>query len=151
MNLDAAQTFYFVEQVGMAAASFGVATADITIVATALSTIFDYKCANPVTLAPALGLQLQSICQADNCPLAVNNTCSLYPPSILPAVANATLAEGQGNASATAPPASTGVVGASPTGSSSSTSAPSATPTSAAARFVGGVAAAVVALVAFML
>lgn len=78
---------YFIEQVGLAAASFGVATADVEVVGTALMSLFGYRCAPPVTVIPAQGPQLDSICVAENCPIAPNATCSSYPTVMHPVAA----------------------------------------------------------------
>ena len=155
MDLDAAEVGYFITQVGLAASSFGVATDDINTVAGALEKYFDVKCAPAVTLAPALGSQLQAICIAEDCPLAPNATCSAYGPAVEPGVANSTLAMGQGNSSSTATasaPASSGTSGGS--SSPSSTASGSATSPSAAAapaNAAGVFAAAGLAAAAFFL
>ncbi|GAB7355770.1 hypothetical protein MBLNU459_g6455t1 [Dothideomycetes sp. NU459] len=91
MDLSPYEVGYFIEQVGMAAASFGVATADIKVVATALNKLFGYKCSPPTTVIPAQGAQLQSICLDESCPVAPNATCAAYPAESMPAIANATL------------------------------------------------------------
>jgi hypothetical protein len=79
MNLDFAETTYFIQQVGLAAASFGVAESDIEAVAKALNTLFNVRCAPPTAVIPAQGEQLQSICtDEETCPLAQNATCALY-------------------------------------------------------------------------
>ena len=96
MALDQNQVGYFIQQVGLSAASFGVATADVTAVGKALTALFDYRCAPNTTVVPEQGPQLQSICIADTCPIAMNATCSAYAPVIEPFAANATLAMGQG-------------------------------------------------------
>ncbi|KAL1306777.1 hypothetical protein AAFC00_005438 [Neodothiora populina] len=94
MDLDAAEVGWFIQNVALAAASFGVAEADIAIVGKALNSIFNVKCAPPTTVIPAQGPQLQSICQADDCVLSPNATCAAYPMTMEPAVANSTLAGG---------------------------------------------------------
>ncbi|KAI9811864.1 MAG: hypothetical protein M1827_005215 [Pycnora praestabilis] len=99
MDLNPYQVGYFIEQVGMAAASFGVTTADVTAVGMALTKLFDYRCAPPTTVVPAQGAQLQSICIDSTCPLSPNATCAAYAPAVQPAVANVTLAMGEGNSS----------------------------------------------------
>lgn len=137
MDLDAAEVGYFIEQVGLSAASFGVAQADIQVVATALDSIFNVRCAPPTTVIPSQGAQLQSICQAPDCPLSPNATCAAYPTDVLPSVANSTLA-GVSNATAL----------------SNSTSTSSSTPstfTGAAVKTGAGIGAALLALVAFAL
>ena len=73
MDLKPAEIDYFIEQVGAAAASFGVATADITAVATALNTTFNYRCSPPVAVIPYQGAQNQSICVDQSCPQAPMN------------------------------------------------------------------------------
>lgn len=96
MDLSAEQVGYFITQVGLSAASFGVATADVTAVGTALESIFDVKCAAPAVVVPSQGAQLQSICTANDCPLAPNSSCAAYSAAVVPAVANSTLAMGLG-------------------------------------------------------
>lgn len=90
MDLDAYEVGYFIEQVGLSAASFGVATADVEAVGMALNALFGYKCAPPVTVIPAQGAVLESICIAADCPTAPNATCSSYPTVMMPVAANAT-------------------------------------------------------------
>ncbi|KAF2498050.1 hypothetical protein BU16DRAFT_332828 [Lophium mytilinum] len=79
MDLDASEVGYFIMQVGLSAASFGVTDDDVTAVGTALTKLFDYKCAPPVAILPNSTAELQSICQAEDCPLAPNATCAAYP------------------------------------------------------------------------
>jgi hypothetical protein len=69
MGLTNAQNMYFITQVGAAAQSYGVSNADITIVATALITIFNRK-NSPATAVNAyagLTIALQSCCQGPSC------------------------------------------------------------------------------------
>jgi len=129
MQLGYAQVTYFIEQVGMSAASFGVATEDVMVVGTALMNAFGYKCEPPMTIVPAQGAQLQSICDDDTCPLAVNATCAAYNSSI-PAPSNAT-SIGSGSSTATATGSKTSATG---TGTSSS---PVATVSKAAGAVAG--------------
>jgi hypothetical protein len=158
MQLDSAQLYYFIEQVGLAAASFGVAVEDVTAVGKALGGLFDVRCGPPTTVIKAQGPQLQSICMTPDCVLAANATCDAYPAEGVPAVANATLAMGEGNATATAAPAGTGLAtqpatastAGSATGSVAGSTTPSAT-ANAAGRVLGGAAAGAVALAAFLL
>ena len=49
-----------------------------------------------MTVVLAQGPQLQSICLADDCPVDLNATCNSYEVAVEPAVANATLAMGEG-------------------------------------------------------
>ena len=100
MDLSDAEVGYFISQVAMAAASFGVADSDLTAVGTALNGLFGVRCAPNTTVIPAQGPQLQSICTDDTCPLSPNATCSLYTPVMEPANASSTTAGG-GSTSAT--------------------------------------------------
>ena len=122
MDLSYAQVGYFITQVALSAASFGVATDDITVVGEALAKLFDFKCSPPVELVKGKGPQLQSICTGDGCPLDPNAVCAQYqnvsePTSVAP------------TASATSAAAS----GASGTASASATSSKPATVSTAAA------------------
>jgi len=144
MALDAAQVGYFISQVGLAAKSFGVATADIDTVAGALEMYFDVRCAAPVTLAPALGSQLQSICIDSDCTQATNASCSSYAAVVQPGVANSTLAMGEGNASSTATMSG-------PSSTSSSSAAPSVSEGAAPVLSAGAFAAGGLAIFAFFL
>lgn len=47
MNLNANQMGYFIQQVGLAAASFGVSAADVATVGAALDKLFNKKCSPP--------------------------------------------------------------------------------------------------------
>lgn len=91
MDLDENEVGYFITQVGLAAASFGVTTEDVTGVGTTLSKIFGVRCAPATPVVPSQGPQLQSICIADTCPLSPGDTCAAYQPTFEPAVANSTL------------------------------------------------------------
>jgi len=114
MDLDYAQVTYFIQQVALAAESFGVATDDIAVVGTALNSLFNVKCAPATTVIPSQGPNLQSIClDGKTCPQALNGTCSLYDTPAMPA-SNSTTASGTGSATGTA----------SPTGSATGTGAP---------------------------
>jgi len=90
MGFSYSETTYFIQQVGLAAESFGVADSDVTAVAGALNKFFNVRCEPPVTIAPVLGSQLMSICTDATCPLAPNATCSAYPAFYDPSPANAT-------------------------------------------------------------
>ena len=131
MDLDVYEVSYFVQQVGLAAASFGVAQSDVQIVGDALMNLFGYKCAAPATVIPSQGLQLESICIADNCPVAPNATCSLYQSNItMPAVVS-------GNSS-------TAASGSNATVSKTGASAAATQTTNGGAQVVGQVALAAV-------
>ena len=148
MALSSAQIGYFVTQVGLSAASFGVAQSDIAIVGTALEKLFGYRCSPPTTVIAAQGAQLQSICTDTTCPRDPKPMCSAYPDksgaSRQPYVANATLAMGEGrnqtiNHNSTS--SSTGVssAGAYATmGSPTSTDSASASPTTTPMQYTPG-------------
>ncbi|KAH7115126.1 hypothetical protein B0J11DRAFT_594361 [Dendryphion nanum] len=94
MDLDPAEFGYFVQQVGLAATSFGVTTEDATAVGTALQTLFGYRCSPPTTVIPEQGMTLNSICQNSKCPLDPMATCAAYPNngvSVEPKKANGTM------------------------------------------------------------
>lgn len=137
MDLNYAEVTYFVQQVGLAAASFGVAEADIKVVAEALNSIFNVRCGPPTAVIPAQGEQLQSICIDEaTCPLAENATCDMYE-------------DAPGNSTSTMMPTPTGTM---------ATDMPSATgdeptgvPTAGAVSHGVGLAAVAAGFAAFML
>lgn len=67
MALGVYEVAYFIEQVGLSAASFGVATEDVTAVGMALNSLFGYRCAPPTTVIKEQGPQLQAICIEVSC------------------------------------------------------------------------------------
>ncbi len=137
MDLSYAQVGYFITQVALSAASFGVAESDLKIVGEALGSIFDVRCAPPTVVVPANGAQLQSICTDMTCPLAVNASCALYQTNITqPATATMSSMMSTGTASSTA--------------SSSSMPATVSTAAGAAGAYPAGVAA-FGAMLAFLL
>ncbi|KAI5199056.1 hypothetical protein E4T39_06427 [Aureobasidium subglaciale] len=108
MDLSAAEVGYFIQQVALAASSFGVSQEDIAVVGKALNTIFNVRCAPPTVVIPAQGAQLQSICQDETCLLAPMATCAAYPATMKPAKANDTMAAGgAANSTQTGAPAAT--------------------------------------------
>lgn len=80
MNLGSAQNGYFIQQVRLAAKSFGVTDDDVKLVAIALTNLFEYKCSKPVSLQYSFPKESQSICVTDDCNLAKNPVC---PSTIL--------------------------------------------------------------------
>ena len=78
MNLTKYEMDYFITQVGLSAASFGVATSDVMAVGTALNDTFNQRCSPPTVVIPAQGEQLQAICVNPDCPLASNAVCAEY-------------------------------------------------------------------------
>ncbi|KAI9840744.1 MAG: hypothetical protein M1838_003928 [Thelocarpon superellum] len=128
MALDPFEVGYFITQVGLSAASFGVATEDVTTVGEALGKLFDYRCSPPTTVIPSQGPQLQSICTDKQCPLSPNATCSLESNNgVAVAPANATT---NSTTNATTSVSSTG----------SLTPAPSATTSDGTATRAGSIA-----------
>ena len=155
MALDQYQVGYFITQVALAAASFGVAQADIEIVGYALGNLFNVKCGPSTVVIPSQPAGLQSICIESTCAQAMNATCGSYAAVAQPAIANATLADGEG-VNATAP---VSTVTGTPTatsmasGSGTATASAGATTSSAAAAVMemGSVMAAAAAAFAFLL
>lgn len=111
MGLDIYEVSYFVQQVGLAAASFGVSADDVNTIGKGLMMLFGYRCAPPTVFIPDHGAELQSICIADNCPIAPNATCSMYQSNAtmpVPVSGNASMTSGSmasASASSTAKPA----------------------------------------------
>jgi hypothetical protein len=111
MNLDPNEVGYFITQVADAAMSFGVSAEDLAPVGMALNSLFGYRCAPATTVIPAQGVQLQSICQAEECPIAPNSTCDGVADSVEPAMATGDNAMATPTSSGTASsPTSTSVV-----------------------------------------
>nr|OQO06862.1 hypothetical protein B0A51_17441 [Rachicladosporium sp. CCFEE 5018] len=90
MNIDENEFKYFITQVGLSAASFGVAAADVNAIGMALNNAFGYKCSAPASIPASAAPAPQAICIADDCPLAPNATCSDYAPAMEPATATMT-------------------------------------------------------------
>jgi len=90
MDLNPYQLTYFITQVGLSAASFGVTSEDATAVGMALNKAFGSRCspaaAIPATASPAT----QAICQDETCPLAENATCAAYSPAFAASFVNGT-------------------------------------------------------------
>lgn len=123
MDLNLAETTYFIQQVGMAAASFGVADADVEAVGKSLNMLFNVRCGPPTEVIPGQGKQLQSICiDEETCPLAEDAMCGKYE-------------DGMGGGSSTMMPTATGnatmTTGPEPT--ATETGEPSSVPTAGAA------------------
>lgn len=158
MVLDPFEVGYFITQVGLSAASFGVAQSDIDAVAMSLEKLFDNRCAPKTTAIEAQGPQYQSICTDEKCPLSPNSTCAAQPSMEQPLVANATLAMGEGrNASSSSSsssmsmPSGTSIPSGSSMPSGTTTGTASPMPTSEGTQLVPGMAglAVIVAAVLF--
>jgi hypothetical protein len=133
MDLSYAEVTYFIDQVALSAMSFGVAKDDLMAVGSALMSTFGYRCEPPMTVVPAQGPQLQSICTDDTCPLSPNATCASYNATMEPLPVNSTSTSG-GSSTSTA----TGSAGGSKTsGSSTATGSSPATVSKAGAATYG--------------
>ena len=62
MALDAAEVGYFIQNVGLSAQSFGVASSDVAAVGSALMNAFGYRCLPPASIPAFERPALQSIC-----------------------------------------------------------------------------------------
>lgn len=76
MNLNYIENAYFIQEVGLAATSFGVSAADAMAVGNQLNTLFNYRC-SPAISFPSGRNASQSICLASSCPLAANSNCTV--------------------------------------------------------------------------
>ncbi|WPH03583.1 Hypothetical protein R9X50_00646500 [Acrodontium crateriforme] len=108
MDLSAAEVAYFIEQVGLSAASFGVAKEDYTAVGMALNDAFGYRCSEPASIPASAKAEPQSICTDDTCPLAAKNDCSIYATVSKPMAVNSTMSA-SGTMAPTASASSTSV------------------------------------------
>jgi len=90
MDLNPTQLGYFITQVGLSAASFGVATDDVTAVGKALSSAFGYRCSPEVAIIPGTTPASQAICQDASCPIAPNATCAASSTPTAPVYTNGT-------------------------------------------------------------
>jgi hypothetical protein len=129
MDLSYEEVSYFIQQVGLSAASFGVATDDVQAVGMALGKAFNYRCAPPMTVVPSQGMQLQSICQQADCPLSPNATCAAYGNSTQPSIAVSSLVPtntASGTATPLASASKTSGTGGTTTGTSPATASKAA-------------------------
>lgn len=149
MDLNPYEVGYFIQQVGMAAASLGVADDDVKAVGMALNSLFGYRCAPPATAIKAQGPQLQSICTNGACPVSpmANGTCdTAYEPVMVPmnTTSNSTKAAPGSQGTATMSSSGSGMM---PTMSGM----PSTVPTGGAAAYGISFAAAAAGVAAFIL
>ncbi|TGO63290.1 hypothetical protein BCON_0014g00810 [Botryotinia convoluta] len=82
MDLSDAEVNYFIEQIALSAASFGVSDSGLMIIGYSLQRSFGYRCLPPTTIISKQGSQLQSICTDTTCPLAPNNACAYYDQTV---------------------------------------------------------------------
>ncbi|MCJ1283728.1 hypothetical protein MMC26_003059 [Xylographa opegraphella] len=79
MNLNYTDLGHFINQLSLATLHFGFSDQDSQTLDTNLNSMYNVRCAPPITTNPAQGPQLLSLCQADNCPLAEPNPdCAAY-------------------------------------------------------------------------
>jgi hypothetical protein len=78
MALDPNEIGYFIQNVGLAALSFGVTQDDVNTVGSVLMQYFGYRCSPPLDIV-GWGPELQSICADKMCPKDPNSVCKLYP------------------------------------------------------------------------
>ncbi|EFQ36382.1 hypothetical protein CGRA01v4_13739 [Colletotrichum graminicola] len=84
MDLDENELGYFIQQVALAGASFGVTQDDLKAVGTALNQLFGLRCSPAATAISEQGPQLQAICITDSCPLSPNAVCASYQAAVAP-------------------------------------------------------------------
>jgi hypothetical protein len=81
MGITAEQNDYFINQVGLSAASFGVTAADVLTIYNYLDDTYNIRCAPPLKEAHGTPAYLigtnPSICHADSCPMAMDSTCAV--------------------------------------------------------------------------
>lgn len=148
MALDANEVGYFIQQVGLSAASFGVTEEDVAAVGKSLNDTFGYRCAPAAAVIPADQVELQSICIDESCPISPNATCDAYDSVMAPASTSPAMATMMPNGTSMMP---TGGATMMPTGTdASSTGAPAYTG-AANALNVGSFVAAAGAVAAFAL
>jgi len=136
MDLSAAEVGYFITQVALSGASFGVEASELQVVGTALGTLFGHKCSPPTIVLPGQTAQLQAICIGDDCPISENATCSSYAAVTEPSTAVSSLVP-TSTASVTGSPTGTSAAASATSAAASGTSAPSSVPSGNAAAVVG--------------
>lgn len=101
MGLTNDENLYFINQVGAAARSYGVTSADVTAVATALITLFNRRNAAAVAIKANAGLttQLQSMCQGSTCVESSTPTPQAYADAIASSTVGPTASPTAGPAS----------------------------------------------------
>ncbi|KAL5346479.1 hypothetical protein ACLOAV_008750 [Pseudogymnoascus australis] len=79
MSLEFAEVAYFINQLTLAAEFYGFSEADAQALNTRMNSLYNSRCAQPVTFSSRQGPQLLSLCQDPSCPLAVpNSDCEAY-------------------------------------------------------------------------
>jgi len=90
MDLNPYQVGYFIQQVGLSAASFGVTMEDATAVGMALNGAFGSRCSAPASIPATAAPEIQAICIDSTCPIAQNATCAAYSPATAASFVNGT-------------------------------------------------------------
>ena len=79
MDLNYTCLGHFINQLGHSAAYFGFSQQDSQTFVTNLNSQFNVRCSPPITVNPAQGPQLLSLCQHESCPLAAPSPdCAAY-------------------------------------------------------------------------
>ncbi|KFY40279.1 hypothetical protein V495_05503 [Pseudogymnoascus sp. VKM F-4514 (FW-929)] len=79
MSLDFAEVAYFIDQLTRAAEFYGFSKADTQALNIRMNSLYNSRCAPPITFSLQQGPQLLSLCQDPSCPLAVpNSDCEAY-------------------------------------------------------------------------
>lgn len=80
MDLNFTDLGHFINQLGQTLTHFGFEDQDTQTVTIGLNSQYNVRCAPPVTLDPAVGPELPSLCQDPSCPLAAvpSPDCAAY-------------------------------------------------------------------------
>jgi len=117
MNLNFTDLGYFIDQLTKAAVHYGFSDQDGQTFNTQMNSLYNVRCAPPITLNPAQGPQLLSLCQASSCPLAEPNPdCAAYVNLTASGISG-------GSSSASFAPSSTSMSSSSTSSTSTSASA----------------------------
>lgn len=85
MALSNAEVQYFITQVGLSAASFGVSKEDVATVGMALQDAFGFRCLPKASIPMGAKPELQSICIEKDCPLSKKGKdCKAYEKVVEP-------------------------------------------------------------------
>ncbi|KFY40146.1 hypothetical protein V494_03619 [Pseudogymnoascus sp. VKM F-4513 (FW-928)] len=134
MSLNFDEVAYFIDQLTRAAEFYGFSKADAQALNTRMNSLYNSRCAPPVTFNSQKDPQLLSLCQDPSCPLAVpNSDCGAY--------ANLS-ADGGGSSK----PSSTTTSSTDPT--AETTSNPTSTSTDSHKLSAGGIAGATIGSIA---
>ena len=108
MSLDPNELGYFIEQVGLAAQSVGLTSAEADGITTNMNAGLNFRCRPESALFPGGVIGPQSLCTNPSCPLAPNYDCSVYDfdngTSPLPQLVNGAASSSSSSTSTTATP-----------------------------------------------